>query len=181
MPRQTVVSCALALLASTIAFAMETSDSELVRDATNFRELFRITDEPHEMDDSINRACRPFGFNPTLIHDGYGESAFCNVYVNEKGKRALISGLDRYPEGSMIVKSKLRSKDDSKPELYTVMQKMGTTFDTKNGNWEYSVIDGHTRRILARGRIDSCISCHARYAKTDYVTRVYIKQDDGEP
>ncbi|WP_442505876.1 cytochrome P460 family protein [Novipirellula sp. SH528] len=181
MPRKTVVTFAFASLAVTIALATEPSDSELVRDATDLKNLIRITDEPHEMDDSINQACRPLGFNPTLIHDGYGESAFCNVYVNKTGKRALIDGLDRYPQGSMIVKSKLRSKGDKEPELYTVMQKMGTTFDAKNGNWEYSVIDGHTRRILACGRIDSCISCHARYVKTDYITRAYVKQDSGEP
>ncbi len=181
MLRNTLISCVPVLLLTSISFAEEPSDWELIRDATNRQRLIRITDEPHEMDDSTNKACRPFGFDANLIHDGYGQSAFCNVYVNEKGKRALIDGLNHYPQGSMIVKSKLRSKSDRDPELYTVMRKMGSTFDAQNRNWEYSVIDGRTRRILARGRIDSCISCHARYAETDYITRVYMKQDDGEP
>ena len=75
----------------------------------------------------------------------------------------------------MIVKAKLESEKSSDPVLYTVMRKMEKGYDAEHGDWEYAVLDGPNKRVLSRGRIDSCIECHKQYASTDYVTRAYVK------
>jgi len=39
------------------------------------------------------------------------------------------------------------------------------------------VLDGTNKRVLSRGRIDSCIDCHRHYAETDFVTRASFKAE----
>ena len=57
------------------------------------------------------------------------------------------------------------------------MRKMAAGYDPEHGDWEYAVLDGTNKRVLSRGRIDSCIECHRHYAETDFVTRSYLKQE----
>ncbi|QDU94369.1 cytochrome P460 family protein [Lignipirellula cremea] len=137
----------------------------------------RITDRPFEMQDSTITFCRPpeeIALNP---HDpAFPETAFCHVYVNEIAKNPMLTGKGIYPEGSLVIKSKLAAADSQKPELFTVMQKMANGYDTERGNWKYTVVDGTSYRQLASGRIDSCIQCHEQYKETDYITREYIAE-----
>jgi hypothetical protein len=58
------------------------------------------------------------------------------------------------------------------------MRKMDDKYDPKNGNWEYSIVDGRSFRVLSRGHVESCIKCHASYRKTDFVTRAYLPKTD---
>ena len=37
------------------------------------------------------------------------------------------------------------------------------------------IFDGKTFRIIASGRIESCIDCHTSYSSTDFITRTYMK------
>ena len=49
---------------------------------------------------------------------------FITVYVNEVGKQAMMQMKSPvFPQGSVIVKEKLVSKDSSSPELLTAMRK----------------------------------------------------------
>ena len=100
--------------------------------------------------------------------------AYCDVYVTPNAKEPMASEFGPFPAGSMIVKAKLEGQTRRAPVLYTVMLKMEKGYDDMHGDWEYAVLDGPSRRVLARGRIDSCIDCHTAYAATDYVTRVYM-------
>ena len=75
---------------------------------------------------------------------------------------------------SVIVKAKLKSETSRDAILNTVMRKMQDGYDSMHGDWEYAVLDGPSNRVVARGRIDSCITCHREYASTDYVTRAYM-------
>ena len=136
--------------------------------------LHRVTDVPHPMADSTAALCRPV-YN-TNIHEGspFGP-AYCHVYVTTEAKEPMASGEGHYPAGAVIVKAKLESKESRDPVLYTVMRKMEKGYDAEHGDWEYAVLDGPNKRVLSRGRIDSCIECHTQYASTDYVTRAYVK------
>lgn len=158
-------------------FAAEQQDSEIVRTCTDLDSLHRVTEEPHLMLDSTITFCRPPDDLPHNVHEGFAEVAFCNVYVNELAKPAMLAGRSDYPIGSLIVKSKLRSKAKADIELFTVMRKMAHSYDPENGNWEYSVVDGRSERVYSRGKIDSCISCHSEYRDTDFVTRTYLKRN----
>ena len=138
----------------------------------------KITDRPFEMHDSTVGFCRApprpdaIQINP---HDPtHPKTVFCNVYVNAIAKDVILSGQGTYPVGSIVIKSKLSTADDSTPDLFTVMQKMPSGYDSKGGDWKYTVIDGTEYREMASGRIDSCIGCHKYYKATDYVTREYL-------
>lgn len=169
-----VIAC-IFIVANT--FAAEQPDSEIVRICTDLDSLHRVTDEPYLMLDSTITFCRPPDVLPHNVHEGFAEAAYCNVYVNELAEPTMLAGRGEYAVGSLIVKSKLRSKAKADIELFTVMRKMGQNYDPENGNWEYSVVDGRSKRVYARGKIDSCIGCHSEYRDTDFVTRTYLRQD----
>jgi hypothetical protein len=48
------------------------------------------------------------------------------------------------------------------------MIKRGRTYDPDNNNWEYMMI-GADMEVMAQGKIEMCIGCHANAAKKDYV------------
>lgn len=141
----------------------------------NLDQYIKVTNEPFKMHDSTIAFCRApeeIAINP---HEpSHPTTAFCNVYVNARAKETMISGEGTYPEGSLVIKSKLENARDKTPILYTVMEKMAAGYDEKNGNWKYIVVDGASFRQMAAGRIDSCIACHVDYAATDFITRTYL-------
>ena len=147
----------------------------LSRIVAKLEALHRVTEAPHRMADSTSILCR-IAYN-TNIHEGSATPAFCHVYVTADAKEPMAAGKGAYPRGSAIVKAKLDSEESSDVVLYTVMRKMEEGYDAKHGDWEYAVLDGPSKRVLARGRIDSCIECHQQYVSTDYVTRAYMKSE----
>lgn len=169
-------------IAGFIALAKHDDDHDwvLAAAATGVERLERITAEPHRMDDSTAMLCVAPVMRPHQVHDGYVDPAWCHVYVNEPAGPVIRSGAGVYPEGSLIVKSKLTAPDSKEPEIYTVMRKMAAGYDAEQGDWEYSVIDGRSARVVASGRIDSCIACHAAYPETDYVTRAYLSPSGAD-
>lgn len=54
---------------------------------------------------------------------------------------------------------------------------MTAPHDPDHGHWEYAVLNGKDKRVLARGRIESCIECHRNDASTDFVTRAYLNDN----
>lgn len=76
-----------------------------------------------------------------------------------------------FPVGSVIVKEKYTTEKSRTPELMTVMRKQAKGYDSKNGDWEYLVLDGATNRVQAQGNLATCQDCHRQMATTDYVFR----------
>ena len=100
---------------------------------------------------------------------------FVVVYVNDVGKAAMMEQrLPVFPEGSVIVKEKLTTKDSSSPELLTVMRKREAGYDPDKGNWEYMVFDGSGQTMRASGKLEKCQACHLSEKATDYVARSYL-------
>ena len=56
-----------------------------------------------------------------------------------------------FPQGSMIVKEKLSSREDQTPELLTAMVKREEGYNPGSGDWEYLVLDGSVSKIEKRG------------------------------
>jgi hypothetical protein len=172
-----ILVVSLALISLLVAANPATRMSSDPLRLRNMDRYIRITERPHEMHDSTIAFCRPpeeVALNP---HEpAHPETAFCHVYVNDKAKEPMLSGTGIYPEGSLVIKSKLATVDSQKPLLFTVMEKMVDGYDADHGNWKYTVIDGTSYRQVASGRIDSCIECHSHYKETDYITREYLVQ-----
>ena len=151
------------------------SDDYLAALATETSRLHRITETPHEMADSSASLCMLISNRPHNPHEGDLLPRYCHVYVNAVGRKTMLRGEGEFPIDSLIVKSKLFKKDEKKVELFTVMRKRAEGYDPDHGDWEYSVIDGRSRRVLAVGKIDSCINCHSEYKDSDFITREYLK------
>ena len=103
---------------------------------------------------------------------------YISVFVNAEGREAMMTKQQpKFPIGSIIVKEKLASPDSTNPELLTAMIKRGPGYNPEGGDWEYLVFDGPASRIVERGKLTQCSSCHRPYEHTDYVTRTYLPQN----
>ncbi|MBD0325383.1 MAG: cytochrome P460 family protein [Pyrinomonadaceae bacterium] len=98
-----------------------------------------------------------------------------NVYVNDLGQQAMTTELKpKFPVGSVIVKEKFSSKEKDAPELLTVMVKRESGFNPAVGDWEFMAVNGAGTKIDARGRLESCQSCHVLMKEGDFVSRNYL-------
>ena len=103
---------------------------------------------------------------------------FVVVFVNEIGRAAMLEQrTPKFPQGSIIVKEKLSTKESSAPELLTIMKKREQGYDTDNGDWEYFVFDGAGEVMQANGKLEKCQACHREEKRTDFVMRDYISYD----
>lgn len=158
------------LLCLAVVTAAENKTQDLMaRAASNESKLHRVTDAPFRMDDETAALClrNPKSFN---AHSDY----YCHVYVNEIGLETMKSGKGVYPVGSVIVKQKYSDPEATETELFTIMRKMKRGYDNAHHNWEYSIVERTGMRELVSGRLEACIKCHEDYARSDYVTRVYL-------
>lgn len=135
---------AATFLAGSTATGNDTYTTQL---ATETDRLTRITEHLHKMADSTAMQCREPIELPLRIHDGFVNAAYCHVYVSKDAEPVIGTGGAEYPAGSLLVKTKFPKEHPNRIELYTMMRKMNPGYDPDNGDWEYSVIDGRTRRI----------------------------------
>jgi hypothetical protein len=163
------------------------------RDWLNFiaaraKTMTRVTDKPLSMDLQVAARCSaplPKDFPEDNPHRGH----YVHVYVTPGEEKKIRTGEGTYPVGTLIVKEKLpgmfaqHAKDpkavtaDKLPlhdaELFTVMLKREAGYHPECGDWEFMVVSGDMKQVLARGKLDSCVECHQQYKLTDYVTRLY--------
>lgn len=103
------------------------------------------------------------------------DQKWVSVFVNPAGADAMMKQLKpTFPEGTMIVKEKHATAQDSTPELLTAMIKRTKGFYPDGGDWEYFVLDGAASKIVSAGKQESCRGCHVLAKNTDYVLRSYL-------
>lgn len=90
------------------------------------------------------------------------------------------SVLPPHPVGTVIIKEKYNLIEDAKqrinPKAFGVMIKHEPGYDPEHGDWEYAYIElkePNTITGATRGKLASCIDCHANRKLTDYVFRSY--------
>lgn len=130
----------------------------------------RVTDKPFLMHAPAATQCI------VNTHVDVHGDRFCDVYISKGGEAAIRAGKAEYPVGTVVIKSKYPDEERSKIELYTVMRKMPKGYWPEHGDWEFSVLDSEKKHVLARGRVESCASCHDAYAATGYLTRSYLRE-----
>jgi hypothetical protein len=102
-------------------------------------------------------------------------NAYYTVFVNEVGRAAMMEQKNpKFPEGSVIVKEKLRAEFSQTVELLTVMIKQRKGFNPEGGDWEYMVVDGSGTKIEGRGKLENCQACHLGNQESDYIFRTYL-------
>lgn len=92
------------------------------------------------------------------------------VYANDAAARVMLAPAPwKFPVGSVIVREKLLSLDQTKPELLAVMVKRAAGFNPAGGDWEFLIIDGAQTRVRERQKKGSCLECHASQRDRDFV------------
>ena len=90
----------------------------------------------------------------------------------------LAKEVQRFPEGSIIVKEKIGTRQEGKkPVLYTIMRKREPGYNPGVGDWEFSVVDGNGTKLQAIGKLEKCQSCHVEKTESDFVFRPYVKSE----
>lgn len=141
---------------------------------SNYKTWRLVNPSPIKMEPAVAALCAPAFPRPANPH----QNKFISVYVNDVGQQAMMTERNpEFPQGSLIVKEKLSNRESQAPELLTVMLKRERGYDPRRGDWEYMMLDGSASKIVERGRLASCSSCHVAYSATDFVTRRYLPDD----
>ena len=105
--------------------------------------------------------------------------SYITVYVNKAGRDAMFAkDVQRFPEGSIIVKEKIGTHlEGGKPLLYTLMKKREAGYNPKVGDWEFSVVGPDGKQLQAIGKLENCESCHKHKSGSDFVFRPYVNSN----
>jgi len=132
-----------------------------------------VNSEPFRMATAASLACAAPTGGPVSPHGG--PEAYIDVYVNAVGRAAMMTaGNVVFPVGTIIVKEKRHTIDQSRPELLTVMLKRSKGYNPDTGDWDFAVLDGDAASVQAQGKLENCMKCHKTVASSDYVFRPYL-------
>lgn len=177
---------ALILLGLALTFARSPSSANVkITDDPNsnvisgYKSWTRINPKPLMLPAALSILCAaPSATGRIDASSNPHRQKYFTVYVNDVGQQAMTGqAKPQFPQGSIIVKEKLPDETASAPELLTVMIKREAGFNPQSGDWEYLVFDGTATKIAARGKLESCQSCHAANKATDYVFRSYLPDE----
>lgn len=138
----------------------------------------QVNTEPYYISAAVNLLCRaPTAANYEDERKKNPHAAtFITVYVNNVGRKAMFSKDARFPAGSIIVKKKVGNSPEGQTTLlYTLMKKRERGYNPMVGDWEFLVVAGNGTQLEARGKIESCQTCHVRKSDTDFIFRPYLK------
>lgn len=139
----------------------------------------QVNAEPYRLSVSVDLLCRAptaEDYAPERKRNPHAAS-FITVYVNNIGREAMFAKeVQRFPEGSVIVKQKISNHfEGGKPLLYTIMRKREAGFNPAVGDWEFAVVGPNGTELQAIGKLDSCQGCHQGKRDSDYVYRPYLQ------
>jgi len=136
-------------------------------------EMIRITAKPHPVVSAISLQCRLLTPPTSFPHNPHGEH-WIHVFVSPKATNIMTSGQGKYPLGTTILKQKFTDPAGEKTEFYTGMRNREAGYNPECGDWEFFTLDQRGSKVTARGKIESCMDCHAKYKQTDFVARSYL-------
>ncbi|HLX62921.1 MAG TPA: cytochrome P460 family protein [Planctomycetota bacterium] len=148
----------------------------------------KVTAKPVYMTNPVSLLCRAPG--PTDASKKVAADPHVQTWIQvfaENLSSASFKETDKpLPAGAIVIKEKHHSDKaaadgagmpaDAKLELFTVMLKREAGYNPDGGDWEYAVVNGDASRVLARGKIESCMECHRIKVKTDFLYRSYLGQ-----
>ena len=113
--------------------------------------------------------------NRTLPSDGTTKKSSNNhlqtgkVFANDTALQAITDKVSLFPEGSILVREKLKNQNDTKPEMLAVMIKRKAGFNTAGGDWEFLLVDGPITTLKLRQKKGECLDCHRSQQDNDFV------------
>jgi len=139
--------------------------------------LIRVTEKPHEVPNLGSLCSPPPAGSLFTPHDDF----WIHVFINPEAAEIIKSGKGVYPEGTIILKQKFHDAEAKQTEFYTGMRKREKDYNPDYGDWEFFTLDSAGTKVTARGKIDSCMDCHANWKETDFVSRKYLRQPPTAP
>jgi cytochrome P460 len=141
----------------------------------------KVNAEPYRLAVAVDALCRAptaEDYAPARKRNPHSAS-FITVYVNNIGREAMFAKqVQRFPEGSVIVKEKISNYNEgSKPLLYTLMRKREPGYNPEVGDWEFSVVAANGTQVEATGKLENCQFCHKNKRDSDFIFRPYLKSN----
>jgi hypothetical protein len=179
-----VAVAGLALVVALTGRRTEGAKDEFRFDAVSLKDTSlwtKVNAEPYRISVAIDSLCRA----PTA--DDYAPyrkanphtASFITVYVNNIGREAMFAKqVQRFPEGSVIVKEKISTHfEGRKPLLYTLMIKREQGYNPELGDWEFSVVGANGTQVEATGKLENCQGCHKSQKDSDFIFRPYLQSN----
>lgn len=138
-----------------------------------YQPLLPITEKPVPIDPFLWSLCRALTPEEVAaareVQHGPHANNFGMFYMNNRAAKVFREHASAYPVGSVIVKEKLELTygENQKTTGLAGMVKREAGYDPEHGNWEYFFVDDVTP--MRHGAIESCVTCHAKAASSDYV------------
>jgi hypothetical protein len=166
------------LICTTLYATLAPTDDALRAKVKKLDGFVRFTKERIRLENRVDEGC--VRFNPAANEPDHARlvshrTPGIHIYVTEAGFASLVDPKSVFPVGTIVLKQKFASVEATEPELYTGMLKREKGYNPKAGDWEFFTLNGTATAVTARGRIDSCMDCHQQYAKTDFVTKRYVR------
>ena len=169
------------MVGPSVTASRATSVESVTDQISSYKKWAKVNPEPLQLPAVLNTLCAAPSAatkDPAYSSSNPHRQKFFTVYVNETGRRAMLNELmPRFPAGPIVVKEKLPSRESREPELLTAMIKRERGFNPQTGDWEFLVLDGSGKKIEARGKIETCQSCHAVKKNSDFVFRSYLTEE----
>jgi hypothetical protein len=144
----------------------------------------------------INKTPQGFTVNPSLAmlcigasatqirqaetHHGPHAYASVTIYVNPMADAALKKKASVFPVDAVIIKEKQAYSSHVGPQRrngVTGMIKREAGYDPKNGDWEYFIQE--EGKAIERGKIATCIGCHAKTPGPDHLFATWRTEKDS--
>ena len=164
----------------------ESTSQEISALATSYEDLRLMTPDPVFVNPELATLC--IGASKEMVEHARidkGPHANCSVriFMNELASTAFAQQTT-YPVGSIIIKEKnmlgYRTKTDTEWQGtgngVGGMIKRDKGFDETNANWEYFYFENASS--IESGKMKSCIECHQKSRKSDFVFGNWSKSDD---
>jgi hypothetical protein len=153
------------------------ADEELLKWVQERKTLERVTPKPVDMALPVVAQCidaipSPSPDAPPPLPPSPHKGAKFHIFASEPATLPVFDPWGEFPEGSLILKEKL-NRVTGKTELFTGMWKREKDFFPEVGDWEFFIVDAEATRIVQRGKLPQCASCHEEYPRGDYVTKEY--------
>ncbi|HRK20173.1 MAG TPA: cytochrome P460 family protein [Fimbriimonadaceae bacterium] len=133
-----------------------------------------VNEQPYMMSAQIGFLCRgPSPEERRLLKTSPHADYYNRVYVSANGTKPMIEG-GTFPEGTKIVKRKLKDWNRNEAVMSTFMIKRKKGFNPDCGDWEFGTLDATGKRVTSHGKLDNCMSCHVDQKKKDFTFRTYL-------
>lgn len=158
----------IALTMAMIAAGSTAAESEPQRIARylDYRKLTRLTTERIHVEGPMRTMC----IDPRTLHGPHlvpGIHLYATQAVIDTRAKSTSP---RYPLGALLVKEKFHTSEATSPSIITVMEKIGESGTVDD--WRFTMVRLADGSIVKDGFRVSCVSCHERYKRFDYVSHV---------